>query len=341
MTAHQYLFTSLTRISDLRDRKLEIRRLPRGDWAEADYVAATVTGRPSLLYRLELANGRMVEAMAGMRTIGALGKRAATLEATGDWEAVGDDGLMDALTGAGLFGKALSIAPSLPRLISLRYDGHVFVDGRRANMADYVSRRGGKPYSGPAILLIGTSMSAGKTTTGRIVVHALKHRGLKIAGAKLTGAGRYRDVLAFEDAGADAIVDFVDAGLPSTVVSPERFDRAMETMLAQIGAARPDVLVAEAGASPLEPYNGDRAVAALGASACCTILCASDPYAVVGVREAFDLEPDVVTGPTANTEAGIELVRKLTGLRALNLLDESSVPKLLDILSSRLPGGLL
>ena len=47
-----------------------------------------------------------------------------------------------------------------------------------------------------------------------------------------------------------------------------------------------------------------------------------------------------MTGPTANTEAGIELVRKLTGLPALNLLDESAVPKLLDILASRLPGGL-
>ena len=40
--------------------------------------------------------------------VGAFGKRAATLEATGDWAAIGDDGSMEALTGAGLFGKALS-----------------------------------------------------------------------------------------------------------------------------------------------------------------------------------------------------------------------------------------
>ena len=66
----------------------------------------------------------------------------------------------------------------------------------------------------PVVLLIGTSMSAGKTTTGRIIVHELKRAGLRVAGAKFTGAGRYRDVLAFGDAGADTIIDFVDAACP-------------------------------------------------------------------------------------------------------------------------------
>ena len=186
----------------------------------------------------------------------------------------------------------------------------------------------------PVVLLIGTSMSAGKTTTGRIIVHELKRAGFNVAGAKLTGAGRYRDVLAFGDAGADTIIDFVDAGLPSTVVPPRRFARAMEHMLATIAARGADILVAEAGASPLEPYNGDTAVRMLGANVCCTVLCASDPYAVVGVREAFKIEPDIVTGPTANTQAGIDLVRKLTGLEALNLLDLDSIPRLLEILKA-------
>jgi hypothetical protein len=75
----------------------------------------------------------------------------------------------------------------------------------------------------------------------------------------------------------------------------------------------------------------------LGANVCCTVLWASDPYAVVGVREAFKIEPDIVTGPTANTQAGIDLVHKLTGLEALNLLDLDSIPRLLEILKWRLP----
>jgi Domain of unknown function (DUF1611_C) P-loop domain len=332
-----YVFTSVTRIADLQRTGFDVAELPRDQWADGDYIVANVTGKPSLLYRFELTNGRIAEAMEGTPVVGAFGKRAATLEATGDWAAIGDDGSMEALTGAGLFGKALSVAPTLPRLMSLRYSGHVVRDGRKLTMGDFVPPTPETHFSMPVVLLIGTSMSAGKTTTGRIIVHELKRAGFNVAGAKLTGAGRYRDVLAFRDAGADTIIDFVDAGLPSTVVPPRRFERAMEHMLATITAREADILVAEAGASPLEPYNGDTAVRMLGVNVCCTVLCASDPYAVVGVREAFKIAPDIVTGPTANTQAGIDLVRKLTGLEALNLLDLDSIPRLLEILKRRLP----
>jgi uncharacterized NAD-dependent epimerase/dehydratase family protein len=215
----------------------------------------------------------------------------------------------------------------------------VLRDGRKLTMDDFVGPTPQTRFSMPVVLLIGTSMSAGKTTAGRIIIHALKRAGLRVAGAKLTGAGRYRDVLAFGDAGADTIVDFVDAGLPSTVVPARRFARAMEHMLATIAARGADILVAEAGASPLEPYNGDTAMQMLGANVSCTVLCASDPYAVVGVREAFNIKPDIVTGPTANTQAGIDLVRKLTGLEALNLLNLDSIPRLLEILRRRLPSA--
>jgi hypothetical protein len=331
------VLASVTRISDLADGQFELRRVAREHWRHADYVAATVTGEPSSLYRVELGNGRLVEVMEGTRVIGALGRRAATLEATGDFEHIGDDGVMHELTGAGLFGKLVSLAPAMPRLMTLQYEGHVQRDGQSLGMADFVRPVEPQAFELPTILLIGTSMSAGKTTTGRLVIRELKRAGLKVAGAKFTGAGRYRDVLSYGDAGADVILDFVDAGLPSTVVPEAEFEPAMRYMLTRIAASEVDVLVAEAGASPLEPYNGAAAVRALGPSVCCTFLCASDPYAVLGVQQAFGLDPDIVTGPTANTDAGIELVRKLTGFRALNLLDPQSRPALQQTLRDALP----
>lgn len=337
----RYVYTSVTRISDLEHGNFEVRELPRADWAGGDYVAANVTGVPSPLYRFELANGRMIEAMDGTRAIGALGKRAATLEATGDWEAIGHDGAFEALTGAGLFGKALSVAPTLPRLMSLAYRGHVVRDGRKVVMSQFVEPARHSTFATPTVLLIGTSMSAGKTTTGRVIVHELKRAGLNVAGAKLTGAGRYRDVLSFLDAGADTIVDFVDAGLPSTVVPRTQFEAAMHVMLDRINTSNADVVVAEAGASPLEPYNGESVVRMLGDHIKCTVLCASDPYAVLGVRDAFGVEPDIVTGPTANTQAGIDLVKKLTGLTAINVMQIESIPVLLEILRHRLPIEIL
>lgn len=338
--SNRYFMTSLTRISDLANGDFEVLRLPRERWTHGDYVAVRVVGKPSPLYRIETPTGRMVEMMEGDVVIGALGKRAATLEGVGDWEAVGDDGRMHALTAAGLFGKATSTSPLIPRLMSLQYEGHVHRDGRSLMMHDFIAPTEYEPFESPVIMMVGTSMSAGKTTAGRVIVHELSKAGLRVAGAKFTGAGRYRDTLSYGDAGAQTIVDFVDAGLPSTVVPRARFEEAMRYMLARIAATRPDVVVAEAGASPMEPYNGDVAIEALGDRVVFVVLCAWDPYSVVGVRTAFGLEPDVITGPATNTTAGIALAEKLTQLPALNLMDADSLPKLRRMLSQVLPGLL-
>ncbi len=81
--------------------------------------------------------------------------------------------------------------------------------------------------------------------------------------------------------------------------------------------------------------EGDLVVGALGTR--CTILCASDPYAVRGIIEAWGgHRPDVVAGPTANTEAGVQLVKRLTGIGTLNLMRRETLPALREILMKRL-----
>jgi hypothetical protein len=167
-------------------------------------------------------------------------------------------------------------------------------------------------------------------------VRELRSAGLKVAGAKITGAARYRDVLAMFDAGAEPVFDFVDAGLPSTVCDETHYRGALTALLEHIGGTGVDVLVAEAGASPLEPYNGATAIRMLASQVRCTVLCASDPYAVSGVMDAFERRPDLVAGGAANTEAGAELVARLTGLEALNLLHDSSLPRLRILLQEKL-----
>ena len=68
----------------------------------------------------------------------------------------------------------------------------------------------------------------------------------------------------------------------------------------------------------------------------CTILCASDPYAVVGVRQGFRLQPDLVAGPAAQTTAAVELVGKLTGLKAINVIDRRRLPEFRQFLANKL-----
>lgn len=333
-----YFFPSLTRISDLNHNPFDCRVLPREAWATGDYVvceAAPAVARGSRR-QLELQNGRMIDVFTGDRFVGALGRRAATLEGKGDWEKTSEEGLFHAMTSAGLMGRMVSTSPLIPHPMPAWYRGHVLRDGTKVTMAQFVPQAEPAELKVPVVMLVGTSMSAGKTTTGRIVVHELKRRGLRVAAAKFTGAGRYRDILSFGDAGADHILDFVDAGLPSTVCPPEEFRAALANLLHRIAALDVDVLVAEAGASPLEPYNGDIACEMVFGEVGCIILSASDPYAVVGVMAAFDITPDLVTGPAANTTAGAALVKKLTGITAINPLDRAERPVLQKLLEEKL-----
>ena len=332
----KYFFTALTRISDLPERPFEVRALPRSQWATGDYVVGEVIlplGKRSLV---ELSSGRMVEVLQGDLVIGAFGVRRATLEAVGDWQHIDSDGRFEALTEGGLLGRATSTSLLLPPLASMVYRGHVIRQGQKVCMKDFVPPIPERTYECPTIMMLGTSMSSGKTTTARMIVALLKQAGLKVVGAKLAGAGQYHDILAMRDAGADQIFDFVDVGLPSSVCPPEEFRPYLRQLLAAIAGEKPDVVVAEIGASPFEPYNGAVVLEEMKQQICCTVLCASDPYAVIGVTQCFDLTPDLVSGIATSTTAGIELVEKLTGIKALGLSDRESISKLTDILKEKL-----
>ena len=334
--ADRYFFSTLTRISDLYTGNFEVRELPRDEWATGDYVVGEAIAPVPPNAKVELTNGRMAGVLEGDAIVGAFGVRRATLEAVGDWQSIGPDGRMDALTPAGLMGRLTSKSILIPTLTRLQYRGHVVRGDRKVVMKDFVPSIGDRDYQCPTVMMIGTSMSSGKTTAARVIIHVLKQAGLKVVGAKLTGAGRYRDILGMGDAGADRIVDFVDVGLPSSICPPEEFRIAVRQMLALIAAEEPDVAVVEAGASPYEPYNGDIALQEMGEHIRCTVLCASDPYAVLGVSQSFGLQPDLVSGITTNTTAGIELVETLTGVPALNLTDPASHEPLMQLLRQTL-----
>jgi hypothetical protein len=313
------IFASLTRISNLQEVDFNAQALPKEDWGNGDYVVVEVSDH-GWGAKIELVNGRQMDPLEGERIVGALGIRHATLEATGTWREGGPEEEMELLTGAGLIGKMTSTSPLSPTPIKVKYIGHVMVNDKKARMADYAADDKVKPFDLPVILITGTSMSAGKTTVARVVVQQLTNMGHRVLGAKLTGAGRYRDVLAMKDAGAVDVVDFVDAGLPSSIVPVPRYQKALEGMLTRMAKAEADIAVVEIGASPYEPYNGSIAIEGIKDNIRFTVICTSDPYAVMGVMRGFDFKPDLVSGPCTNTIASTELVEKLTGVPALNLM---------------------
>jgi molybdopterin-guanine dinucleotide biosynthesis protein len=63
-------------------------------------------------------------------------------------------------------------------------------------------------------------MNAGKTTTAVGLIKGLRAAGLDVGAAKVTGTGAGGDVWSMLDAGAFPVVDFTDAGFPSTYRLP-------------------------------------------------------------------------------------------------------------------------
>jgi hypothetical protein len=334
--AKRYYLASLARIADFDNTDFDVEPRPRDAWATGDYTVGEICWTPRNATNIESIDGRNVEVVEGDLVIGALGVRAATLGAVGDWREIGPDGEMEALTSAGLLGRSTSVGWNTPPLTRLTYRGHVIREGKKLGMKDFVPSVHIRPYQCPTIVIIGTSMEAGKTGAAKVIIRQLEDMGLRVVGAKLSGAGRNRDILAMADAGAAAVYDFVDVGLPSSVCPEEEYREDLRKLLTMISSEKPDVVVAEAGASPLEPYNGATVMAEIGDNRRCTVLCASDPYAVVGVVKSFDITPDIVSGIATNTTAGIELIRKLTGLEALNIIDRRCHAWLRKILAEKL-----
>jgi hypothetical protein len=326
---------SVARITDFDANPPGFEPLSREHWATGDYVVGEVLETGELPCRVETKTGRIARIAPGDLALGALGSRAATLEAVGDWQGIGEDGVMQQLSAACVFGHRTSLSQWTHPLADLRYRGHAMRDGHKLTMRDFV-KVADRDLTAPVVLIVGTSMDSGKTVAGKEIIRALKRRGLRVAGAKLTGVGRLQDIMAFDDAGADYVTDFMAAGLPGTVVPAADYEPALRDLLAMIAATEPDVLVAEAGASPLEPYNGETVLRILAPSLAMLVVCASDPYAVVGVVDAFDRQPDLVSGRAASTDAAIALVEKLTGLHALNVLEPASREPLDRMLAERL-----
>jgi len=332
---HQFIYTSLTRISDLAEIEFNVEKLDRDQWATGDYIVSKILDPGGNTLNLELTTGRMRGVIGGESIVGALGERYATLEATGTWREVKADLKMHVLTGAGLMGKLTSKSIFLPNMMEVNYTGHAFRNGKKLTMNDFVESGELIPFNTPVILFVGTSMSAGKTTSARIVANLFKVAGYNVVGAKLTGAGRYKDILAIKDVGANAVMDFVDVGLPSSICPADIYRTKLDQLLSRIQHQNADVAIIEIGASPLEPYNGDLAINALRDNIKCIVLCASDPYAVYGLMAAFEIIPDIVTGITSNTLAGVNMVKKLCNVKALNLIDSSTSEELKEVLSAK------
>jgi len=95
------------------------------------------------------------------------------------------------------------------------------------------------------VLVVGSSMNAGKTTTSASIVRTLRACGLKTAAFKLTGTGSGGDLWRYQDAGAFQTLDFGNVGLASTAGMDLRELEAAVGRLCAAVSPEVDIIVGE------------------------------------------------------------------------------------------------
>ena len=119
-------------------------------------------------------------------------------------------------------------------------------DGTPLNLDQYALTPAISRRDMPVFAVVGTSMNAGKTTTAASLVHGLHRSGLRVGAAKITGTGACADYFSLQDAGAEIVWDFTDAGHVTTYgATAADVTRITEVILSQLRLKGCDVAVLE------------------------------------------------------------------------------------------------
>jgi hypothetical protein len=195
---------------------------------------------------LEDVHGRRMRMYPGDVVVGAWGNRYATDFYEGYLPKPGE--AVHLLTSGGLIGTVASAHTSKLGPTELKVLGPmVGPDGRALNTDDVAVEASptGLPEMG-TIVVLGSAMNAGKTTTTSSIVRGLARAGLRAGAGKVTGSGSGKDHWAYVDAGAKPVTDFLDFGMPSTFGYPtERLIATMFGIRDRLVAQGADAVVLE------------------------------------------------------------------------------------------------
>lgn len=195
---------------------------------------------------MEGRTGAMMYLFPGDRIVGAFGNRYATDQFEGYVPTQPVD-MCDLLSVGGVCGELVSAHRSMGSPTRLRILGNVRdVRGTILNQRVFgLPLHTAKPH-GEVILVVGSSMNAGKTTTVGTLTRALCQSGFRVAAAKVTGTAASKDGRYFMSCGANPVLDFTSAGYPSTyMLSLDELLAIYLTLLNQLRAGQPDYIIIE------------------------------------------------------------------------------------------------
>lgn len=312
----------------------EVRLSPDIPCEEGVLIAVRVLNNKSRYNQLELTSGRMATVTMGDIVVGALGHRNALRGYSGHLPSSlkpGDN--VQLLNIGGVIGICDSANPDVGAPFECEVLGTVLEFPYLGERIGVPARAGSSTLDFdveldtngvPVVALAGTCMDSGKTAAACAIVGRLRHLGLNVAACKATGVSLRRDVLAMEDAGAEETMIFSDLGVVTTTA--DNGPALTRSILSSLGAKKPDVIVLELGDGLLGSY-GVAAILAdeqIHAALSAVVLCANDPVSAWGgakiLRDEYNIEPAVVTGPATDNDVGVQQISERLSLPGINAL---------------------
>jgi hypothetical protein len=316
------------------DLSREVRISPTIPCEEGILIAVEVLNNKSRYNTLELTSGRMAQVKRGDVVVGALGHRKALFGYSGHLPtALAPGDTVQILNLGGVLGVCDSINPNHGNPFDCRVLGCVLDFPYLGERIGVPARVGAQPLDQnagvnvrgvPVIAIAGTCMDAGKTVAACGAISRFRHHGLDVNAFKATGVALRRDILAMEDAGARRTGIFTDHGILAT--TPRNAPALTRMLLTRMADDRPDLIVFELGDGLLGAYGVESILkdTAVRDALSAVVLCANDPVGAWGgiklLRETFEIEPAVVTGPATDNQVGIDIIEERSQVRAINAL---------------------
>src|ERR1022692_3675784 len=301
---------------------------------EGIIVVVEILNNKSTYNTLELTSGRMAKITRGDVVVGALGHRKALFGYSGHIpESLKPGDIVQMLNIGGVLGICDSATPDKGKPFDCKVLGAVLTFPYLGERIGVPAKAGYKALDYhaalnargvPIVALAGTCMEAGKTAAASAIIARMRHRGLVVDAFKATGVSLRRDILAFEDSGARRTMIFTDHGIVTTTAKCG--PALTRTMLTEMAAGQPDVIVFELGDGLLGTYGVEAILRDPDIKKALTavVLSANDPVAAWGgvklLRERFEIEPAAVTGPATDNQVGVQIIEEQMGVAAFNAI---------------------
>lgn len=290
-----------------------------------DVVAVRAVSDSVTYGNLELPSGRLAKINTGDVLLGVLGERRALKGFVGVVpRTVASGDRLHLLNMGGVIGECKGHHSSLSDAIEVEVIGTVCDEtGIAVNIGDTaLSQSNELSINVPVVVVAGSCMNSGKTVAAVEIIRQAASKGLKVAGAKLTGVACLRDTLNMEDHGAFVTASFLDSGLPSTVGVEDLAPHA-KGILNYLNSRDPDLIVVELGDGIVGGYGVDSILqdAEMRAAIGSMVFCASDYVGVIGgieVLKRYGLGIDVVAGSVTDSQMGEDFLKERLNVPAGN-----------------------